>query len=155
MTEKRKLSKWAIALLLLLSTCIIGVALILVLQLVPYGRNHTNPPVTSEPAWDSPVTRELAQRACFDCHSNETTWPWYSSIAPGSWLIQRDVEEGRQKLNFSEWNATRIEADEIFEVIQEGEMPPFQFLILHPNAKLSAAERQQLSDGLNRTISNP
>ena len=54
----------------------------LAIQLVPYGRTHTNPPVTAEPAWDSPQTRALAVRACFDCHSNETVWPWYTSIAP-------------------------------------------------------------------------
>ena len=82
---------------------IVGFGLI---QLVPYGRDHTNPPVTSEPAWDSPQTKALAQKACFDCHSNETVWPWYSSIAPGSWLIYRDVVEGRGNLNFSEWPAT-------------------------------------------------
>jgi mono/diheme cytochrome c family protein len=64
-------------------------------QLVPYGRDHDNPPVAAEPTWDTPTTRELARRACFDCHSNETQWPWYSNIAPLSWLIQRDVEEGR------------------------------------------------------------
>ena len=68
-------------------------------QLVPYGRDHDNPPVVAEPAWGSPATRELARRACFDCHSNETQWPWYSNIAPLSWLIQRDVDEGRDELN--------------------------------------------------------
>ena len=57
-------------------------------QVVPYGRNHTNPAVVYEPDWDSPETRALAERACFDCHSNETTWPWYSTIAPISWLTQ-------------------------------------------------------------------
>src|SRR5574340_945670 len=69
----------------------------LLIQLVPYGRNHTNPPVTGEPRWDSPQTRALAARACFDCHSNETKWRWYSNIAPISWLIQRDVDSGRAR----------------------------------------------------------
>jgi hypothetical protein len=69
-----------------------GAALLVALiQAVPYGRAHSNPPVVSEPAWDSPRARELAVRACFDCHSNETVWPWYSNIAPVSWLIQSDV----------------------------------------------------------------
>src|SRR3954449_12180710 len=74
-----------------------------VIQLIPYGHSHANPPVLKEPKWDSPQTRALAQRACFDCHSNETTWPWYTHIAPVSWLIARDVIEGRQHLNFSTW----------------------------------------------------
>ena len=74
------------------------------IQLLPIGKDYTNPPVVQEPAWDSPQTRELAMAACGDCHSNETTWPAYSKIAPISWLVARDVEEGRSKLNFSEWN---------------------------------------------------
>jgi len=58
----------------------------LVIQVIPYGRAHTNPRTTAEPAWDSSRTRELAAAACFDCHSNETAWPWFTSIAPFSWL---------------------------------------------------------------------
>ena len=83
-----------------------------VVQFVPYGGDHTNPRVTQEPVWDRPQTRMLAVRACFDCHSNETVWPWYSNIAPMSWLIQRDVDEGRRKLNYSEWNRGQKEARE-------------------------------------------
>jgi hypothetical protein len=59
-----------------------AVALFALIQVVPYGRSHTNPPVQSEPKWDSPQTRALAVRACYDCHSNETTWPWYTNVAP-------------------------------------------------------------------------
>jgi hypothetical protein len=77
---------------------LIGAVILLVgIQVIPYGRSHTNPPVTGEPAWDSPKTRELAVRACYDCHSNQTVWPWYSHIAPISWLVQQDVDEGRRK----------------------------------------------------------
>ena len=76
---------------------------LLAIQLVPYGRGHRNPALRSEPPWDSPATRELARQACFDCHSNETQWPAYASIAPASWLVQHDVDEGRAALNFSEW----------------------------------------------------
>ena len=71
------------------------------IQLVPYGRDHDNPAVIAEPNWDSPQTRDLFMTACGDCHSYETEWPWYSNIAPVSWLVQHDVEEGREKLNFS------------------------------------------------------
>src|SRR5690606_6317145 len=79
-------------------------ALALAIQLIPGGRNHDTPPVTEEPAWDSPRTRELAVIACFDCHSHETRWPWYSNIAPVSFFVQDHVDEGRAMLNFSAWD---------------------------------------------------
>lgn len=124
----------------------------LLIQLIPYGRDHTNPPVLSEPNWNSPQSRELAQRACFDCHSNETVWPWYSNIAPVSWLVQRDVVEGREKLNFSTWAQGGGEkADEMVEVIAEGEMPLPIYLLTHAEARLTAAEKQALMDGLQAT----
>ena len=124
----------------------------LVIQLIPYGRAHTNPPVTAEPQWDSPQTRTLFMRACGDCHSNETTWPWYSNIAPASWLVQYDVDEGRAAFNVSEWGRGENEADEAAEKVQKGEMPPWQYLILHPEARLSAAEKQALIQGLIATF---
>ncbi|TLN22725.1 hypothetical protein FDZ74_04290, partial [bacterium] len=107
----------------------------LLVQLIPYGRAHTNPAVVKEPQWQDTVTTDLVKRACYDCHSNETTWPWYSNVAPMSWLIQHDVDEGRQRLNFSEWgvsSGTGEGGGEIGEVVQGGEMPPAQYLILHP-----------------------
>jgi hypothetical protein len=126
----------------------------LLIQLVPYGRNHTNPSVTQEPAWDTSQTRELAKRACFDYHSNETTWPWYSNIAPVSWLVYRDVAEGRRRLNFSEWNRPRFRSDEIVAIVLEGEMPPSFYLPLHPSARLTASEKQLLVNGLTATLGN-
>jgi hypothetical protein len=123
----------------------------LLIQLVPYGHQHTNPPVVSEPNWDSPQTRELAKRACFDCHSNETIWPWYSNVAPMSWLVQQDVDEGRRYLNFSDWGRVR-EANEIPEAIQSGYMPPAKFLINHPEARLTQAEKDALISGMQATI---
>ncbi len=120
----------------------------ILIQFFPYGRDHTNPPVLSEPQWDSPQTRELAVRACYDCHSNETVWPWYSNIAPVSWLVYYDVMEGRRKLNFSEWDhGGRESIGEIVEEIDEGEMPPFIYVIMHPKAWFSAEEKQALHDG--------
>jgi mono/diheme cytochrome c family protein len=124
---------------------------LLVIQLVPYGRDHTNPPVVAEPAWDSAHTRELAVRACFDCHSNETVWPWYSNVAPMSWLVQRDVDEGRETLNFSEWDRPQ-EAEEAAETVREGSMPPSQYLLTHPEARLSDAELSALAAGLAATL---
>ena len=136
----------------LLGAVAILVVGMLAIQLVPYGRDHTNPPVTGEPPWDSAATRELTVTACFDCHSNETVWPWYSNIAPISWRLQRHVDEGRAKLNFSEWGSGKQEAGDIVEVVREGTMPPWDYLILHPEARLSEADKQTLVDGLGKTF---
>jgi mono/diheme cytochrome c family protein len=133
---------------------IIAVGGFVLIQLVPYGRNHSNPAVVSEPNWDSPQTRELAQRACFDCHSNETVWPWYSNVAPISWLTQHDTDEGREHLNFSTWGSggQGREPGEAVETIAEGQMPPPVYLITHPEARLTSAEKQTLMEGLRTTI---
>ena len=64
-----------------------AIVLFLLIQLIPFGHNRTNPPAVSEPQWSSPEARALVKEHCFQCHSNETEWPWYTSIAPGSWLI--------------------------------------------------------------------
>lgn len=128
------------------------VALAVAAQLVPYGRSHTNPPVVQEPAWSSPDVRALVMRACFDCHSNHTVWPWYSHIAPVSWLVQHDVDEARAHLNFSEWNKPQKHADETAEQVEEGEMPLWFYLPLHADARLSAAEKQTLIEGLKATF---
>jgi hypothetical protein len=135
----------------LIVLAVIGLVLFGLIQLVPYGRDHSNPPVLSEPGWDSTATRNLAVRACFDCHSNETVWPWYSNIAPMSWLVQRDVIQGREELNFSTWGRGEQEAEDIAEVIRDGEMPPMQYLLLHPGARLTDAEKEQLISGLVRS----
>lgn len=132
---------------------LVGAALLLfvLIQLVPYGRDHSNPPVTAEPNWDSARTRALFMQTCGDCHSNETIWPWYSNVAPVSWLVQRDVNEGREKFNVSEWNRPQ-EGDEAAEAFQEGEMPPAQYLPTHPEARLQGADRSDLLNGLIATF---
>jgi hypothetical protein len=136
----------------LVRTLLVLVALILLIQLVPYGRSHENPPVRQEPRWDRPETRALARRACFDCHSNETRWPWYAWIAPMSWLLERDVKEGREHMNFSEWDREYDDADEAPEMVAEGEMPPWFYLPTHREARLSAAEKEALIRGLAATV---
>jgi hypothetical protein len=127
-------------------------ATLLAIQLVPYGRDHTNPPITGEPTWDAPETRALAKVACFDCHSNETAWPAYASIAPASWLVQRDVDEGRAVLNFSEWTRPQEEAKDASEEVLEGEMPPAAYTFVHAHARLNAADRDRLARGLAKTL---
>ena len=125
---------------------------LLVAQAVPYGRDHVNPPVTGEPSWDSPRTRELAKRACFDCHSNETRWPWYASVAPLSWRVQSHVDEGREHLDFSTFDRSTGEAEEAVEVLQEGEMPLWDYVLAHPEARLTVDEREELVQGLRATL---
>ena len=122
------------------------------IQLIPFGRNHLNPPQTKEPSWNSPDTRALFRRACFDCHSNQTVWPWYSHIAPVSWLLQNDVNGGRSHLNFTEWNLPHKHAKDVAEEVKGGDMPPWFYLPLHPSAKLTDAEKQTLIDGAEKSL---
>ena len=128
---------------------IIGGVLI---QFIPYGHDHTNPVVGAEPQWNSPQTRDLTVRACYDCHSNQTTWPWYSNIAPVSWLIQHDVQEGRSRLNFTEWNRPQRETEDAARQVQRGTMPQPYYVLLHPTANLTLAEKQALIQGLQTSL---
>lgn len=131
------------------------VALLLLIQAVPYGRDHTNPPVTAEPAWDSPQTERLFTESCGDCHSNRTRWPWYTNVAPASWLVQADVDGGRDALNLSRLGSTEVEIAEIEEVIRGGEMPPWQYTLIHRGSALSSVEREQLISGLRASLARP
>ena len=109
-------------------------ALCVIIQLFPAWRWQTNPALQSQPKWDSPQTQALAQRACFDCHSNQTTWPWYAYVAPASWLITRDVIEGRRELNFDDWQTALAKTDRfpldqrIQRKVSRGDMPPNYYL---------------------------
>jgi cytochrome c551/c552 len=124
------------------------------IQLVPVTK--TNPPVTQAIVWDSEQTQKLAKRACMDCHSNETVWPWYSNVAPVSWLVANHVREGRHHLNFSEWTYTDKQkqdiAEEVEREISRNSMPDPSYLPMHPEASLSEAEKQQLIDGMKASI---
>lgn len=135
------------------SVAIAFVAVFAVIQAVPYGRSHTNGPVTGEPQWSSPQTRALMVRACFGCHSNEVMYPSYANVAPISWAVQNHVDEGRSKVNYSEFTSNSEGADETIEVIQEGSMPPSYYTNFgrHPEARLSADEMRTLIAGLQAT----
>ena len=111
---------------------------------------HTNPPVERTIEWDSPQTEALARAACFDCHSNETTWPWYSYVAPISWFVADHVHEGRSKFNVSEWPSG--EGDEAAKEVREGGMPLWEYTVLHPDAKLTQAEQSEFIAGLEKTF---
>lgn len=112
---------------------------------------RSNPPVrndliatTHPPA----AVTTLLRDACYDCHSHETIWPWYSRIAPGSWLVTSDVNGGRHHVDFSDWPkdpATDVrELGWIYEVVAHHEMPPPQYTFMHPAARLTKAQHQQL-----------
>jgi hypothetical protein len=130
---------WGRGLLVLLGLAVL-------IQFVPVDRE--NPPVVSPV--DAPAEVEaILERACFDCHSNTTDWPWYSRIAPGSWLMASHVRKGRKNLNFSDWPTFDFEAQDLLfgdirEEVSEGEMPLGSYLLLHPEARLTAAERKTL-----------
>lgn len=129
-----------------------AIGTLIVIQAIPYGKNHTNPPINGEPAWSSPRTRELMVRACFGCHSNEVEYPSYASVAPISWVVQSHIDEGRSKVNYQEWNSGQ-RADDTIEVIQNGSMPPGFYTTFgrHPEAKLTKAEVAELIAGLQAT----
>ena len=122
------------------------------IQLIPYGHSHTNPPANDEPRWDSPQTKDLVHRACFDCHSNRTVWPWYSNVAPVSWLVQQDVNDGRRHLNFTEWNRPQKHAKDVAVQIQGGDMPLWFYLPMHPAARLTETEKQALIEGAAKSL---
>jgi hypothetical protein len=138
-------------------------SLFLIFQLMPVQRD--NPPILREPKWDSPQTRALAKRACFDCHSNETVWPWYAYVAPLSWVVTHNVQEGRARLNFSEWGIAQGGeggeggesggGGEMGETIASGRMPPADYVAQHPEAQLTDAEKQQLAIGLAASLGQP
>lgn len=136
--------------LYLVATLVLAFIVMQFIHLAVENFQHSNPPVTYTVQWDSEQTENLVRTACFDCHSNETVWPWYSNIAPMRWLVVRDVNEGREELNYS--TGRRLELDEMIETIREGEMPPAIYLPLHPEARLSDAEKAQLIAGLQATF---
>ena len=137
MTRRRRYVYW-----------ILGVLAVLFVALQFRTVERTNPPVVANV--DAPPEVEaLLRRACYDCHSHETHWPWYSRVAPVSWWVVDHVEHGRRDLNFSDWplfdfEAQDIEFIDIREQVANGEMPLASYTLLHPAARLSDAERALL-----------
>ena len=130
-----------------------GVVIAVLIQFIPYGKTYTNPPIIGEPTWDSPQTKELFDKACSNCHSNQTTYPWYSKVAPISWLVASDVEEGREHFNVSAWGAQKKnKGDEAAKELKGGDMPPWFYLPTHPEAKLTEVQTQELINGLEKTF---
>lgn len=138
---------------ILASTFAAVVAVFGLIQLVPYGKSHTNPPVTGEPAWATPETRELTVRACYGCHSNEVEYPAYAGIAPISWMVASHVSEGRNAVNFSEFATRKRGFRDVVRVIENSSMPPSYYTQFgrHPEARLTDAEVATLVEGLRST----
>ena len=133
----------------MLKKILIGVAgVLIVIQFIPVDRS--NPPVEGE-IMESTELKTVLKKSCYDCHSNETVWPWYSYVAPVSWLVADDVHEGRRHLNFSNWQNIEVRKvskakQEIWEMVSEGEMPLSKYVLLHPEAKLSEKDKQIIKD---------
>lgn len=111
-------------------------------------REHANPPVSQAAPWPSARAEAIAGRSCAACHSNTTEWPWYSNVAPASWLVTRDVRAGRDELNFSRWDRDAGEADDAIESVLDGTMPPLRYMLMHPGARLTEDEQRILIDAL-------
>src|SRR3954447_16287809 len=127
------------------------VALLVLIQFVPYGHSRANPPVTRAIKWNSPATEALFAGACGDCHSNLSSWRWYDKLAPGSWLVQHDIEDGRRRMNVSTWDQAQPALEEVVRAIRSGNMPPLQYKVAHASGRLSQAERDALARGLEAT----
>lgn len=129
-----------------------GAGLLLVggiIQLVPYGWTRTNPAVTAEAPWPDAASEAIARESCYSCHSNETDWPAYSYVAPMSWLVRRDVDRGREALNFSEWG-DESDPDDAAEEVEDGAMPPAQYTTIHRGARLTDEEARLLVAALEQ-----
>ena len=119
---------------------------LLAMQFIPVERSN---PTEKGQVVAPPQVETILRRACYDCHSNETRWPWYARVAPISFLLARDVREGRRELNFSIWDRyeQRRKARKLKEIIkevEEGDMPPWYYVPVHPDAKLSRGDRETI-----------
>lgn len=131
------------------------IVVFILIQFVPVAK--TNPPVTAE--IDAPAdVKDIIRRSCYDCHSNESSWPWYSKIAPFSWFVIDHVNEAREEFNFSTWDkySKKKKAkviEEIWEEVEEEEMPLWSYTILHSDAKLSEAEKEVIHKWSSQYVS--
>ena len=133
------------------------VILVIGIQFIPVKR--TNPAVVYD--FDGPPeVKAILKRSCYDCHSHETAWPWYSRVAPASWVVAHDVKEGREHLNFSNWEPLKEIVwihQEICREVAEGEMPLKAYLIAHPAAEISSEELSILKTwaGISSSAEHP
>jgi hypothetical protein len=124
------------------------VGLFVVIQFVPYGWWHENPPVVHDTPRPNARAEQVARVSCYDCHSNESEWPVYSYVAPMSWLVRQDVEGARSELNFSEWPLDDKQLDDALDVIEDDGMPPGTYTLIHRDARLTDAEARILTEAI-------
>lgn len=131
------------------------IVMLIAIQFVPYGKNHSNPKTIGEPEWNSEETKATFFTLCGDCHSHATKWPGYSKVAPVSWLVQHDVDEGRKHFNVSMWGAQeKNEGEDAAHEYESGEMPPWIYTLPRPQTKLPQQEKAQFISGLKATFGN-
>ncbi|MFQ5544235.1 MAG: heme-binding domain-containing protein, partial [Nitrospiria bacterium] len=123
----------------------------ILIQIIPVSRNN---PLIEQDVTAPKEVKNILRRSCYDCHSNETKWPWYSYIAPVSWLIAYDIYEARDELNFSTWQKYRSKEKrkirkDIWDEVEDGDMPLVSYLLMHPNARLSREEKRILRHWAN------
>jgi len=127
---------------------ILMAVILIAIQFIPV--NKTNPPVTAELNAPTEIM-SVFKKSCYDCHSNETEWPWYSFVAPVSWIVSGDVKDGRLHLNFSKWenfsrkNIVKMK-EEIWEEIERGKMPLGKYIFMHPEAELDHKEKDLIKE---------
>jgi hypothetical protein len=124
-----------------------------VIQFIPV--NKTNP-IISEDMRASIEVKNILRNSCYNCHSNETKWPWYSNIAPVSWMIINDVDDARKKMNFSTWDKISFEKKEvlkkdIWDEVQQEDMPPTLYTYVHPEAKLGFPQKNIIKKWITGT----
>lgn len=138
--ERSKLKKWGQITLGVLVVSFVGI------QFVPVAAMEN--PASQPPLQEPPEVVAILKRACYDCHSHEVRWPWYSRIAPVSWLVARDVVEGRKGINFSEWPEDEedraFSREQTWDSVESGEMPLWFYLPVHPEANLTEADKAVL-----------
>ncbi len=133
---------------------IVIVVILIGIQLIPSALPKNNPDLSKDISKTQDVTDDvkiILHKACYDCHSNQTVYPWYSKVAPSSWLVAKDTREGREELNFSDWSdlSKRKKVKyfkEIAELVEEREMPMKIYTVIHRDAALSDEEIKTLTD---------
>jgi len=134
---------------------VVAVFAFVAIQLVPYGHDHTNPKVTKDAPWPTEQAAAIARASCYDCHSNETKWPWYSHVAPFSWVVQHNVDTARTVINFSDWDHMGDLKGQAASNVLSGEMPPRSYRMMHPLSQLTHDEKVRLARGLQATFGLP
>ncbi len=135
------------------SLVVSGLVVFGLIQLVPYGRDRTQPPITGEPQWASAETRTLMVNACFHCHASEVDYPGYGNVAPASWAVQSHINGGRSEVNYQQFATDPGNADDTIRVIRDGSMPPAYFTRFgnNPEAALTDEQKAALIAGLEKT----